>query len=73
MTVIMISRRELAGLHVLIDLAEGRISIDEAAAPESSVGSSGATVVTAERARAQRPWSSRQRLPLPLQAATRGG
>jgi hypothetical protein len=32
MTVITMSRRELAHLHVLIDLAEGRIAVDEAAA-----------------------------------------
>jgi hypothetical protein len=32
MTVITMSRRELARLHALIDLAEGRISVDEAAA-----------------------------------------
>ncbi len=32
MTVITMSRRELVRLHVMIDLAKGRISIDEAAA-----------------------------------------
>jgi hypothetical protein len=31
MTMITMSRRELARLHALIDLAEGRISVDEAA------------------------------------------